>query len=146
MTNEELDFAANRLFDILDKKMRELGNITVHEKENLTIEINIPSQPFDVHLKAQIYKNEGMLCLYSVMPYQVPEKKKTKFAEFICKFNYDNMFYGTYDYSAEKSKVVYRISMVFADNLLSEAGIEKELQIAVGTVKQFNSQIYDEVK
>lgn len=146
MTVQEMENAAKRLYLILDKIIPQMGDVVSNDAESYAIEADVDASPFEVHLKVEIHKENGMITIYSVLPYDVPEELKDSFAEYITGLNYDNLYLGCFDYSPARGKVVFRTTIVYRDSLISEVTLKDVLEYVVNSVCKFNEDIFNHTR
>lgn len=146
MTVQDMENAARRIYDILDKLMPQLGEVVSNDEENYAIEVDVEAKPFDVHLKVEVHKENGIITIYSVLPYDVPEEVKSSFAEYITGLNYDNLYVGCFDFSPKRGKVVFRIALVYRESLLSSNTLKETLEYVVQTVCKYNEDIFNHTR
>ncbi len=145
MTQAELKAATTRLFRIgneLFQKLAQKDSIVINE-EKFQIDGDFSAEPFKVHLKFSIYPENGIVTLFSVLPFDVSPAKASEFARLICEINYDDFYAGNYDYNIEKGKVVFRLAMLFRNSILSSELIEESMQYCISTVSKYNNKLYE---
>ena len=145
MTQAELKAATARLFKIgteLFHKLAQKDSIVINE-EKFQIDGDFSAEPFKVHLKLSIYPENGIVTLFSVLPFDVSPAKASEFARLICEINYDDFYAGNYDYNIEKGKVVFRLAMLFRNSILSSELIEESMQYCISTVSKYNNKLYE---
>lgn len=143
MTVEKRDFAAKRLFDICKRILGEIGEIVSDKPEEYHLEADIEAEPFDVHLKIEVKNENGFVSILSVLPYEVPKERSAKFAQFITNLNYEKFYLGTFDYSPERGKVVFRVSVIFRESIISEETLDEVIKYAVAAVIDNNEEIFN---
>jgi len=145
MTQSEMNAASNRLFNIgkeLFKKLSISDSLYINE-ENLQIDGDFTAEPFKVHLKLSVYPENGIMTLFSVLPFDVPATKASEFAKLICSINYNDFYAGNYDYNPERGKVVFRLAMLYRNSILSGELMEESIQYAISTVAKYNDRLFE---
>lgn len=143
MTKAEKKIAANRLYGIVKETALSVGKFVSEDKAKRELEINIESKPFDVHMKLSVTESSGLFTIYSILPYKVPEESASEFGPFICKLTYDNVYFGTFDYSPERGMVLFRTSMLYEESLLSKETVMRNILYVRGAVDQYNQEIFE---
>ena len=146
MTEQQMENAAKRLYVMLDKIIPQMGEVVSNDSESYAIEADVAVKPFDVHLKVEIHKENGMITIYSVLPYDVPEEIRESFASYIAGLNYDNLYLGCFDYSPARGKIVFRTTIVYRDSLISEITLKDVLEYVVNSVCKFNEDIFNHTR
>ena len=148
MTREELNTATLRLFnisrDLFDKMAQKDSRITNEEKN--VLEGDFTSEPFNVHIKLSIYPENGLMAIFSLLPFDVPPAKSSEMAKLICSINYNDLYAGNYDYNVEQGKVIFRLSMPFRNSILSKELIEECIEYTVSTVSKYNNKMFETIR
>lgn len=145
MTESEMKAASKRLFEIgkeLFSKQSIKDTYYVNE-ENMQIDSDFAAEPFKVHLKYSVYPENGIVTLFSVLPFDVPQTCASEFAKLICSINYNDFYAGNYDYNPERGKVVFRLALLFRNSILSKELIAESVQYAVTTVSKYNDRLFE---
>ena len=139
-----MNVAVSRLFSIgkeIFTKSSQKDSMVVNE-EKFQIDADFAAEPFQVHIKFTIYPENGLITLFSVLPFDVPPTKANEFATMICNLNYDKMYAGNFDYSTERGKVVYRLALLFRNSILSSELVEECVKTTVDTVSEYNEMLF----
>lgn len=146
MTKAEKKIAADRLYGIVKEMALKVGDFVCEDKDKREVEIDVESQPFKVHMKLAVTESSGLFTIYSVLPYKVPETSASEFGPYICKLNYDNMYFGMFDYSPDSGNVVFRTAMLYEESLFSNETVLKNIQYVRETVDKYNQEIFEHAK
>lgn len=145
MTENEMKNAADRLYAII---VGELGkvcsddSIGVNEDEYIA-EGYVEATPFKVYLKVGVHSENGLVTIFSVLPFEVPQKKADEYARLICQINYSELYAGSFDYSPEAGKVVFRMALPYRYSLLSKELVQECLNYCVQTVSSHNEKLFE---
>lgn len=145
MTETEAKNAADRLYSIATNAMNRIcsqDSITLNDEKYL-IEGNVDASPFNVHLKVTVYSENGLLTIFSVLPFDVPREKALEFSRLICLTNYNDFYAGNFDYHPERGKVVFRMALPYRYSLLSEELVFESLNYCVTTVSSYNEKMFE---
>ena len=144
MTQSELNIAVSRLFslgkDIFNSSARKDSIVINEEKHQIDGDFN--AEPFKAHLKLSIYPENGLVTLFSVLPFDVPPTRASEFARLVCEINYNDLYAGNYDYNEEKGKVVFRVAIPFRNSIISRELLEESIKYAVETVSKYNDRMF----
>ncbi|MBR4342201.1 MAG: hypothetical protein IKP88_05810 [Lachnospiraceae bacterium] len=144
MTQAEMNVVTSRLFSI-GKEIFEKDAIKdsiIINNERLMVDGDFTAEPFKVHVKLSIYAENGLLTLFSVLPFDVPQNKGTEFARLLCELNYNDLYAGNYDYNIERGKVVFRMAIPFRNSIISKDLIEESIMYCVTTVSKYNDRLF----
>ena len=144
MTQSEMKVAVSRLFSMgkeIFSRLSQKDTMVVNE-EKYQIDADFAAEPFQVHIKFTIYPENGIITLFSVLPFDVPVTKSHEFAVTVCNLNYDKMYAGNFDYSSERGKVVYRLALLFRNSVLSSELVEECVKTTIETVSQYNEMLF----
>jgi hypothetical protein len=148
MTKEELNTATQRLFNIskdLFEKMSQKDSRIINEEKYL-LEGDFTADPFNVHIKLTIYPENGLISIFSLLPFDVPPARSNEVAKLLCTINYNDLYAGNYDYGVEQGKILLRLSIPFRNSILSKDLIEECLQYTISTVSKYNNKIFETIR
>lgn len=145
MTEQESKNAADRLFEISKDIMYRIcpkDSISITEEKYL-IEGDVTADPFTVHLKVTVYSENGLLTIFSVLPYDVPVNKALEFSKMVCLTNYNDFYAGNFDYHPDRGKIVFRMTIPYRNSLISEALVDECLNYTINTVSKYNTKFFE---
>lgn len=145
MTRSEMMVATGRLFEIGKMIFTEksIGDSLYINEEKLQIDGDFTAEPFKVHLKFSIYPENGLMTLFSVLPFDVPLTKVSEFSKLICSVNYNDFYAGNYDFNPETGKVVFRLAILYRGSIISKELIEESVQYSVDMVSKNNQRFFE---
>jgi len=145
MTQSELNTSVNRLFSFgkdIFKKLALADTVYINE-EKLQIDGDFTGEPYKVHLKLSIYPENGIVTLFSLLPYEIDPEKATSFAKLVCSINYNDFYTGNFDYNIEKGRVVFRLAILFRGSIISRELVEEAVNYTVSTVSKYNPRLFE---
>lgn len=83
-----------------------------------------------------------LLSVMSILPFQVPDDKKTTIAVLTCCVNY-KLAEGCFDFSMNDGVILFRYTANFGESLLSTELIKRALRLCVYTVDEYNDKLRD---
>lgn len=145
MTDQEAKQAANRLYLIVKEVMDRIsiGDSVIATDEKFLIESNVEATPFTVHLKVTVYPENGVMTIFSVLPFDVPAEKSLEYSKLICMINYTDFYTGSFDYHPDRGKVVFRVAVPFRNSLISDSLVEECLNYTVNTVSKYSERLFE---
>lgn len=145
MTDQETKQAANRLYLIAKNVMGRIckaDSISTTE-EKFLIEGNAEAMPFTAHLKVTVYPENGIMTIFSVLPFDVPVEKALEYSKLICLINYNDFYTGSFDYHPDRGKVVFRVAIPYSNSLISETLVEECLNYTINTVSKYSERLFE---
>lgn len=145
MTQSEITAASRRLFNIGEELFKEMSinDSLVINEEKLQMDGDFTAEPFKVHLKLSVYPENGIMTLFSVLPFDVPATKVSEFSKIICSINYNDFYAGNYDYNPDRGKVVFRLALLYRNSILSRELMKESIEYCITTVSKYNDRLFE---
>jgi len=145
MTQSEMNAASERLFNIGKDLFTNLAikdTLYINE-ERKQIDGDFTAEPFKVHLKLSVYPENGIMTIFSVLPFDIPQTKASDFAKMICSINYNDFYAGNYDYDSDRGKVVFRLAILYRNSIISRELMEEGIKYSISTVAKYNDRLFE---
>ena len=145
MTQSEMNAASERLFNIGKDLFTNLAikdTLYINE-ERKQIDGDFTAEPFKVHLKLSVYPENGIMTIFSVLPFDIPQTKTSDFAKLICSINYNDFYAGNYDYDSDRGKVVFRLAILYRNSIISRELMEEGIKYSISTVAKYNDRLFE---
>ncbi len=109
------------------------------DEEKFTIVTGTKGDDLPINIRIQLDPNLEVASLYSHMPFDVPENKRSIMALAVSRANY-GMIDGNFDYNYVTGRLLFRHALIFAGTVLSKDAYDYMLSVSCHTVDKYNDK------
>ncbi len=143
MGNSQNELDSLRVFNTLKTVVSNLVKNYDCDEEKMSFLFFVTAEPFEIAFKLMLHPADGLLTMYSKLPFTVDEPYREAYATAVCRLNYDRMYGGTFDFSPEKGSTVFRLPVPYIKSLISPELLENVVRSTHDTVARYSSYLYD---
>ncbi|MDE7087326.1 MAG: YbjN domain-containing protein [Clostridia bacterium] len=109
------------------------------DEEQLMINCGAKGDDMTINIRIKLNPDLELATLYSPMPFDVPESKRSIIALAVARANY-GMVDGSFDFKYTTGRILFRLTASYASSILSKEAFEYMLFVSCHTVDEYNDK------
>jgi hypothetical protein len=111
------------------------------DDEKLSIESSMQGDDLPMRFLIFVAPERQIFTLYSPLPLRVPEEMRSQMAAAVCAAN-QGMICGSFDFDGRDGAIVYRMSEVFSESIISEQAAMFIVIASLKSIDRYNDRFF----
>lgn len=139
MADEKQLKQAQATYNSLCEMLRALDWHFTKEDSEFSIECSARGEDLSMRIRIEVDADRQLIILYSPMPFDVPENKRTAMAVAVALANY-GLVDGSFDYNFLNGRILFRMTSSFLDSIIDKELLEYMLIVSCKTIDDYNDK------